>query len=136
MAFDETLAGRVRAMLEGQRGIAEKRMFGGLAFLLDGNMCCGIVGKDLMLRLGDEGAAEALREPHVRPMDFTGKALKSMVYVAADGIRDRASLGRWIGRAIVFAGTLPARPVRARGRRARGPRQGTAPSLRRRRRPS
>lgn len=113
MAFDETVAARVRKALGRRAGITEKRMFGGLAFLLHGNMCCGVVGKDLMLRLG-EGAARALEEPHVRPMDFTGKPLKTMVYV-----KPGAALERWVGRAVTFARTLPPKGLKARATRPR-----------------
>ena len=82
-------------------------MFGGLAFLIAGNMACGIVGQDLMLRLGEERADAALDEPHVRPMDFTGRPMKSMVYVAAAGIATRDSLEIWVGRGVEFAAGLP-----------------------------
>ena len=84
-------------------------MFGGIAFMLGGNMCCGVNGKDLMLRLGEEGAASALAERHARPMDFTGKPLKSMVYIGPAGTRADGDLRAWVGRAVKFARTLPAK---------------------------
>ena len=84
-------------------------MFGGLAFMLRGNMCCGVVGDSLMLRLGNDGAAKALGEPYVRPMDFTGKPMKSMVYVGPDGIAAAADLARWLELAVAFVQTLPAK---------------------------
>ena len=78
MAYDEKLADRVRDILEGDPGVSERKMFGGLAFMVDGHMACGIAGDDLMLRLGAEGAEAALQKPHVRPMDFTGRPMKGM----------------------------------------------------------
>lgn len=107
MAYDEDLADRVRAVLKRKKGITEKKMFGGLAFLVNGNMACGIVGGELMLRLGDEGAANALRKKHTREMDFTGKPIKSMLYVAAQGIRSQKTLKGWVDQAITFAKSLP-----------------------------
>jgi len=107
LAYDETLAARIRGALAPRDDIDERKMFGGLAFLMRGNMCCGVVGETLMLRLGNEGAAQALAEPHTRPMDFTGKPLKSMVYVGPAGIAADADLKRWIGRAVSFAESLP-----------------------------
>ena len=107
MAYDESLAERIRTALKRRRGVSEKKMFGGLAFLLHGNMCCGVVGETLMLRLGNDGAAAALEEAHTRPMDFTGKPLKSMVYVDPAGFAADADLKSWIDRAVTFARTLP-----------------------------
>ena len=106
MAYDETLADRVRDTLEGDPGVSERKMFGGLAFMVDGHMACGIAGDDLMLRLGAEGAESALREPHVRPMDFTGRPMTGMVFVEKTGLHG-ASLRRWVKVATAFARTLP-----------------------------
>jgi len=107
LAYDETLAARIRGALAPRDDIDERKMFGGLAFLMRGNMCCGVVGDTLMLRLGNEGAAQALAEPHTRPMDFTGRPLKSMVYVGPAGIAADADLKSWVGRAVAFADSLP-----------------------------
>lgn len=82
-------------------------MFGGTAFLLDGHMVCGVQGESLVLRLGREGAATALRRRHTRPMDFTGKPLASMVYVDPPGYRRDADLRAWVEQAIRFARALP-----------------------------
>ena len=106
MAYDEKLADRVRDILEEEEGVTERKMFGGLAFMVRGHMACGIVGDDLMLRLGAEGAETALERPHVRPMDFTGKPLTGMVFVGAEGLRG-AALRRWVGKAVLFVGGLP-----------------------------
>ncbi|HUP63243.1 MAG TPA: TfoX/Sxy family protein [Thermoanaerobaculia bacterium] len=113
MAFDEKLADRIRALVQDRPDVAERKMFGGLAFLLRGHMCCGIVGSDLMVRVGPGDYESALAESHVRPMDFTGRPLKGMVYVAPSGIRAASSLRRWIERGIRFSQTLPAKPSRA-----------------------
>jgi TfoX/Sxy family transcriptional regulator of competence genes len=107
MAYDELLADRIRDVLSSTAGVTERKMFGGLAFSIAGNMACGIVGPDLMLRLGEEGADSALDEPHVRPMDFTGRPMASMVYVAAAGIATRDALATWVGRGVAFAASLP-----------------------------
>ena len=92
-------------------------MFGGLAFLVNGNMCCGVTANDLVLRLSPEAAERALQAPHTRPMDFTGKSLKSMVYVEAEGTRQNASLQKWVRAAIDIVRTLPiksAKPAAAK----------------------
>jgi TfoX/Sxy family transcriptional regulator of competence genes len=85
--------------------MSERKMFGGVAFMFDGNMAFGIIGSELMARLGP-AAEEALTEPHVRPMDFTGKPMKGMVYIGQEGIADDADLERWVRRALAFARSL------------------------------
>jgi hypothetical protein len=106
MPYDESAASRVRALLRRRSGYAEKKMFGGLCFLMHGNMCCGLTGGGLMLRLGADGAAEALREPHTREMDFTGRPMKSMIFVEPDGYASGEALKRWLGTAATFASSL------------------------------
>ena len=106
MAYDEQLADRIRNILADAAGISEREMFGGLAVMLDGHMCCGVVGDELMLRLGADGVRAALQRPHVRPMDFTGRTISTMVYVAPEGLRGPA-LRRWVEEAAAFARTLP-----------------------------
>jgi len=108
MAFDEELAARLRGILSQQPELEERRMFGGLAFLVSGHMCCGVVKQDVMLRLGEEGTQELLAsaEAAVRPMDFTGRALKNMVYVDPAAASD-TELSEWISRAVQFAQSLP-----------------------------
>jgi TfoX/Sxy family transcriptional regulator of competence genes len=94
-------------------------MFGGVAFLLHGNMCCGVTKDLLMLRLGSQGAEAALGRPHTREMDFTGKPMKGMVYVESEGVRTEAELQRWLEQAVGFAQTLPEkRGVKGGGRTA------------------
>lgn len=107
MPFDERLAGRLRVVLRDVPGGSEKRMFGGIAFMVDGHMSCGIVGKDLMVRVGAERHAEALAQSHARPMDFTGRPMKGMVFVSPEGFADDAALRAWVERALAFVHTLP-----------------------------
>jgi TfoX/Sxy family transcriptional regulator of competence genes len=109
VAYDERLAARVRAQLSRRKGVTERPMFGGLAFLMNRNMACGVQGDRLVLRLGPEGAAVALQQPHTKPMDFTGKPLASMVYVEAAGCRREVDLRRWVDKAMHFAKTLTPR---------------------------
>jgi TfoX/Sxy family transcriptional regulator of competence genes len=107
MAFDETVAGRVREALAGSPNIVEKRMFGGIAFMVRGNMCCGVIADRLMLRVGPVGYEAALSRPHARPMDFTGRPMKGMVYVEPAGFASGGDLKEWIAKATGFALSLP-----------------------------
>ena len=107
MAYDETLAARVRDALALEPDVAERKMFGGLAFMLRGNMCCGVVGEQLMVRVGAAGHAEALAAPYARPMDFTGRPMKGMLYVAGAGLAADADLRRWVERGAAHARVLP-----------------------------
>lgn len=108
MAFDEGLAQRLReAFAAAAITPGERRMFGGLCFLVRGHMACGIVGDTLMVRVGAARYAEALARPHARPMDFTGKPLTGMVYVAPAGIEDDATLVAWLRTSLDFIATLP-----------------------------
>jgi TfoX/Sxy family transcriptional regulator of competence genes len=106
MAYDEALAERVRAAIGQRDGVVERQMFGGLAFVVNGHMACGVQGDRLVLRLGTDATA-ALRQPHTAPMDFTGKPLASMIYVHAPGTRRQADLRRWLGLALRFVERLP-----------------------------
>jgi hypothetical protein len=107
MAYDEGLAHRVREALADRPDLREKKMFGGLCFLLGGNMCCGIVGEELMLRVGPERYEAVLARDHAREMDFTGRAMRGMVYVASDGFATDDALLTWLAPAVDFAGGLP-----------------------------
>jgi hypothetical protein len=96
--------------------VVEKKMFGGLCFMVGGAMCCGLTKTDFIVRVGPEGYDDALAQPHARPMDFTGRPLKGMVYVRPEGIRTDAALARWVRRGLVFLlGSAPA--GRSRNRR-------------------
>jgi hypothetical protein len=107
VAYDEILAARIREVAGDIHGeVTERKMFGGLAFMLNGNMFAGVVGDELMLRLGDAGAQAALRREHVREMDFTGRPMKAMVFVGSAGLEGSA-LGEWVTSAATFAQSLP-----------------------------
>lgn len=107
MAYDEGLAERIRAHLDGHVDVSEKRMFGGIAFMMGGHMCAGVVKTDLMVRVGPDGYAGALALPGARPMDFTGKPLKGFVYVDGETVADDGALADWLGRGLAFVAGLP-----------------------------
>ena len=109
MAFDESLAARIRDALAGKKGVEEKKMFGGVGFLLNGNMLVGVWKDSLIVRLGPDEGDEALKEPHVREFDITGRAMKGWVLVEPDGVEADEQLADWIGRATKFVGKLPAK---------------------------
>ena len=107
MAYDDGVAQRIRECLDGQEGIVEKKMFGGIAFMLKGNMCCGVIKDALMVRVGKDDYPAALSLRHAREMDFTGKPLTGFVYVAAAGFEDDKDLEVWVARGVAFAKSLP-----------------------------
>ena len=107
MAYDEGLAQRIREVLEDRPGVNEKKMFGGLCFLVNGNMCCGVATDELMVRVGPDAYEAALAEPHAREMDFTGRAMKGFVFVGLDGFESDEDLERWVGRGASYAKSLP-----------------------------
>ena len=109
MAYDEVLAERVREVIGEQDGLTFRKMFGGIAYMINGNMACEVIDDVVALRLGNAGAAEALKEPYVTPMDFTGKPMKSMVYLREEGWEDEEVLERWVGEGVAFAEGLPAK---------------------------
>ena len=102
MPYDEELAARIRRVLRRTADITERTMFGGLAFLCHGKMCCGIVGRDLMVRVLEKNMSSAMRRAHVRPMDFTGKPRRGFVYVAPPGVATDRSLRMWVRKGVAF----------------------------------
>lgn len=106
MAFDEELADRVRNLLAVRSEISERKMFGGIAFMVAGNMACGVLGEDLIVRLGEEESEKALAEDGVRPFDFTGKPMKNIVYVSPEQTADDAGLAEWVETGADFAASL------------------------------
>jgi len=107
MAYDEGLATRIRDILIDQYGITERKMFGGLCFMVGGNMCCGIVGDKLMARVGPQAYEDCLSLPCVEKMDFTGRPMKGMIYVTDQGLQSDQALENWINQCLAFAGSLP-----------------------------
>lgn len=107
MAFDEGLAERLRELLRDRPGIAEKKMFGGLCLLSRGHMFVGIVGEALMARVGPAAYEKALRRPHARMMDFTGRPMKGYVFVDPPGYEEDRDLKRWVEESLKFVSTLP-----------------------------
>ena len=109
MAFNEILAARIRDALARKKGIEEKKMFGGVGFLLNGNLLVGVWKDSLCVRLGPDKGDEALKEPHVEEFDITGRPMKGWVLVEPEGVADDDPLGDWVGRAVEFVGDLPAK---------------------------
>ena len=107
MAYSEELADRIRAELANRTDVVEKKMFGGIAFMVAGSMAVGIIGRDLMARVGPDNFERALGRPHADLMKFTGRPLRGFVLVSAKGIATRATLKKWVDEAVAFALTLP-----------------------------
>ena len=107
MPFDEDLAARIRDALTRTRGVEQKKMFGGVVFLLHGNMLVGVWKDALVARLGPDESVAALREPHVRAFDITGRPMRNWVLVGPEGVEDDDRLTGWIERATAFVETLP-----------------------------
>jgi TfoX/Sxy family transcriptional regulator of competence genes len=103
MAYDETLAERIRTALHGRDDVEERKMFGGIAFMVAGRMACGVIHDDMMVKVGAEGQDDALAQPHTRPMDFTGRPMRGMVYVGPAGTASVPDLERWVERAVTVA---------------------------------
>ena len=109
MAFDERLAKRIRGSLARRKGFVEKKMFGGVGFLLNGNMCVGVHGSELIVRLSPEETDAVLKQANTRRFDLTGRPMKGWILVEPAGLRTDAQLGKWIEVAAKFAGALPAK---------------------------
>jgi TfoX/Sxy family transcriptional regulator of competence genes len=111
VSYDAETAGRVRKLLSERDDVTEKNMVGGLSFLVSGNMCCGVTGAALMVRVGTEGREQALTQPHVRPMQFAGRTLSGFVCVDPEGYAADDVLARWVERGLRFVSGLPAKPA-------------------------
>ena len=109
MAFDAKLAERVRDELGERAGIMEKKMFGGIAFLLNGNMCCGVHGEELIVRLAPEETDAMLAKAHTRLFDLTGRPMRGWILVAPAGLSTGAGLAGWVRLALDYANSLPAK---------------------------
>jgi len=109
MAFDESLAQRIRDALARKQGVEEKKMFGGVGFLLNGNMLVGVWKNSLVVRIGPEVYEDVLLEPHVTEFDITGRPMKGWVLVEQEGVEDDEQLKHWLQQAVKFVSTLPAK---------------------------
>ena len=109
MPYDERLARRVDQLLSARADVTSRKMFGGLAFMLNGNMSVGVHRDKLMVRVGPEGYEDALERPHCQPMDITGRPMKGWVMVDAEGVAADADLAAWVGLGVEFASNLPAK---------------------------
>ena len=107
MAYSEAAAQRLRAELGTLPGLTEKKMFGGICFLLGGNMVCGVLGDDLIMRVGAAQYATSLAEPGARVFDFSGKPMTGWVMVSPVGYTSRVDLARWVKLAVAYTGSLP-----------------------------
>jgi TfoX/Sxy family transcriptional regulator of competence genes len=112
MAFDEKLADRVRNHIGKRGGVAEKKMFGGLAFLLHGNMSCGIHGSELIVRIDPQTTESALAEPGTHIFDIGGRRMKGWLLVGGAGIKDETTLAKWVRRGLAYAASLPEKSSR------------------------
>lgn len=110
MAFDEPLANRIRELVAGEPGLSEKRMFGGLAFLIDGNMSVSASGQGgLLLRVDPAETEELLRKPHAQPFEMRGRTMEGWLRVAPEGLKSRRELERWVARGVAYARSLPSK---------------------------
>ncbi len=110
MAYDEQLADRVRELVAAEPGVTEKRMFGGLAFLIGGNMSVSVSGQGgLMVRVEPDETERLVAEPHARPLVMRGREMDGWLRVDGDGVRTKAALERWVARGVAYARSLPAK---------------------------
>jgi hypothetical protein len=107
VAYDQDLAQRLHALLADRGDLSERKMFGGLALMVSGNMAVGIIGDELMVRVGPDTYENALDQPHARVMDFTGRPMRGFVSVAPAGFASDAGLRAWVDRGVAYASQLP-----------------------------
>jgi TfoX/Sxy family transcriptional regulator of competence genes len=107
MAYDEDLADRIRQVTSGVPGLTEKKMFGGIAFMVNGNMACGPIKNGLMVRIGPDAYEEALEQPEASELGFTGRPMRGMIEVGSEALADDEVLEDWVRRGIDFASSLP-----------------------------
>jgi TfoX/Sxy family transcriptional regulator of competence genes len=117
MAYDESLAERIRSVVAGRPDVTERKMFGGLAFMSGGNMFCGIVRDELMVRVGAQNYESLLARPGARPMDFNGRPMTGMLYIGRPTIDEDANLSEWVEQCYEFASSLPAKKATSGPRR-------------------
>ena len=107
MAYDHDLANRIREQLADEDAVSEQEMFGGIAFLLAGNMAVGVTREDLMVRVGKDESDDALEQPHTRVFDMTGRPMRNWILVAPAGVETDSALAGWVARGVAFARSLP-----------------------------
>jgi TfoX/Sxy family transcriptional regulator of competence genes len=107
VAYEERLAERIRELIGERPGVVEKKMFGGVAFMLDGNMACGVTGSDLMVRVGPDAYAQAIMAPGARPFDMTGRPMKGWLVIAGEELSGEAALRDWVSQGVAYAASLP-----------------------------
>lgn len=117
MAYDTKLAERMRGVLADREDVVGKEMFGGMAFMVRGHMCCGVIGYSLMVRVAAADHDAIVREPHARPMMFTGRPMRGFIMVDPPGIKTAAALRGWVERAIAYAVTKPAKAAKSAARK-------------------
>lgn len=119
MAYDEEVAERIRAMLSGRSDVHEKKMFGGLCFMVRGHMCCAVSGRGgLLVRVGSDAPAAIFKEPHASQVEMRGRTMGGFVRIAPDGYRTANGLKKWVARAVDFVATLPVKTKKAPARKA------------------
>jgi TfoX/Sxy family transcriptional regulator of competence genes len=107
MAYDEKLAERIRTKLKGTRGLTEKKMFGGVGFMVNGNMACGVIKQDMVVRLSQEDSDAALKKAHVKAFDMTGRPMKGWILVEPGGLASDKALQIWVIKSVAFAKSMP-----------------------------
>jgi TfoX-like protein len=119
MAYSEALAARIREVLAGEKSVDEIKMMGGLCFMIGGHMALGVVGEELMIRVGSDAYERVLARAHAREMDFTGRSIRGFAFVEPAGISTKRSLASWIEPAVAYAKSLPPKPAKPSRKRAR-----------------
>lgn len=117
MAYNERLAERIGFVLARRRGLTQRKMFGGIAFMLNGNMCCGALNDELMVRVMPDEYDAAMKRPHTRAFDFTGKPMKGFVVVLPKGYDSAKTLKAWVEIGAKYARSLPAKTAKKRPRK-------------------
>lgn len=107
MAYDQSLADRVRKALGRRAWLTEKELFGGIGFMIRGNMACGVHDRDLIVRVGPAGHEAAMKERHVRPFDLSARPARGWLLVGPAGLKTDAALKKWVDRGVAFARSLP-----------------------------
>ena len=106
MVYDEKLANRIQNIIQRRKGFTQKKMFGGISFLINGKMCCGVIKNDLVVRVNPGSYEKLITEKHVRPMDFTGRPMKGFVYVGPNGCKSTKMIARWVNLSVNYVNSF------------------------------